>query len=855
MTIAAVVPAIKFAGSSGAGTSGPFSLVKSGTPINFSSNSHIKVYRYDTTSDTAPVLLVENTDYTLTGGPDAGSLTLTSPQTPLLTAERLLVYREQPTTQALNLTNGSNFSGPALEARFDRVVEMVQELGEKVGRAVKATTFGVDAIPDFNLAAALGKIAYLTGTEANPVWAYGTFEATDVSAVADALDEIAIVAADLTGADTIGAVAAIAAEIETIADALNGSGLAGALPVIATGSVTERTLADRFAEHINVKDHGATGDGTTDDTTAIQAAITAANATTHKRLYFPAGTYKYTAQLLWHDGAVWFGDGPEKSVLKLDSTAGNIVAIRTNTTSNVANAKAVTSVTSSSTTATVTTTAAHGYTTGDLVNIVGATQIEYTGSFEITVTGATTFTYTFRGSATSPATGTITCTPRAYMQSSLTLQGLHFQGYNAVLTVTPGATHSGMLRAFSIENLVIEGCKFSDHKHILLAMGGCKNVRVLNNEFTTFGRLPANWNDGTLPAFDGGAAWWMAANPIDNSPSQDAVFEGNYVHDGDGAVYMMGQNVRVIGNTMRGMAEGPYNRRLDVGAESNDSERFVFAHNTVEDVVSVWVQASGIELGSKSAIVAYNTFRNCEGPAIDISDVCEDVLVIGNQCIDCAYFTGTTPDGSSTITQAGSIWVRSTSYSTNVPSGIKIIGNTIRSAAGNYGIRIYETNGDTFDNLLITGNDLLGSASSSVNYLTYDSADFGSDISIFGNQGADDYVPVSSVWTPTIAATSGTLGAAAVAGTAKYNRVGNMVFYSLAITVTDNGTASDGVTFTLPESPAYGGNGYGQNQTNGLGLTIYFTTAGLATIRKYDSTHPVTGVPQTIRVSGFYLLG
>jgi hypothetical protein len=45
---------------------------------------------------------------------------------------------------------------------------------------------------------------------------------------------------------------------------------------------------------VNVKDYGATGDGTTNDTTAIQAAITAAGDGT---CYFPAGDYKVTSTL------------------------------------------------------------------------------------------------------------------------------------------------------------------------------------------------------------------------------------------------------------------------------------------------------------------------------------------------------------------------------------------------------------------------------------------------------------------------------------------------------------------------------------------------------------------------------
>jgi len=51
---------------------------------------------------------------------------------------------------------------------------------------------------------------------------------------------------------------------------------------------------------INVRDYGATGNGTTDDTAAIQAAIDSVGATTYYcnlALYFPAGTYYVTSSI------------------------------------------------------------------------------------------------------------------------------------------------------------------------------------------------------------------------------------------------------------------------------------------------------------------------------------------------------------------------------------------------------------------------------------------------------------------------------------------------------------------------------------------------------------------------------
>ena len=54
-----------------------------------------------------------------------------------------------------------------------------------------------------------------------------------------------------------------------------------------SGTVTT-TVAAKLSYYISVKDFGATGDGVTDDTTAIRNAVAACSA---RQLYFPSGTY------------------------------------------------------------------------------------------------------------------------------------------------------------------------------------------------------------------------------------------------------------------------------------------------------------------------------------------------------------------------------------------------------------------------------------------------------------------------------------------------------------------------------------------------------------------------------------
>jgi len=66
--------------------------------------------------------------------------------------------------------------------------------------------------------------------------------------------------------------------------------------MLVSGGVVTPVMASPIAT-VNVKDYGAVGDGTTDDTAAIRQAIQIAESK-HAEVIFPTGSYLYSAQLL-----------------------------------------------------------------------------------------------------------------------------------------------------------------------------------------------------------------------------------------------------------------------------------------------------------------------------------------------------------------------------------------------------------------------------------------------------------------------------------------------------------------------------------------------------------------------------
>lgn len=209
-------------------------------------------------------------------------------------------------------------------------------------------------------------------------------------------------------------------------------------------------------------------------------------------------------------------------------------------------------ITRSGAVATVTTTAAHGFTTGNTINIAGATQAQYNGNFVITVTGTTTFTYAVTGSPATPATaiangsGVILASLASAIYAMPTKGSIWLQTEGAILSSGDGI-HGGLLiEVSSTRNIewALIGAVYFD--------SGLDNpgVQIINSSASNYVRgifFQGTWSATNSRGFYiGGTA---------SNDRIDGVFiEGCRIHNNtsEGVLVDKGQNIFIDGNNIIG---------------------------------------------------------------------------------------------------------------------------------------------------------------------------------------------------------------------------------------------------------------------------------------------------------------
>jgi len=240
---------------SGAATVFPFAF-------NVFAAAEMQVAKLNTTSNVETILVL-NTDYTVQLNGDQNSNpggTITTPAV-LASGYNLTITSDIANLQPTDLTNQGGFFPEVITDALDRATIQIQQLDQN-SRAIKIPLS--DGVLDMTtpvVSARQGK--------------YLAFDSFGLPVVSSGTGNDSALRTDLANATAVSA----------------GSRLSG-FRQTGTGA-TARTVDTKLKDTVSVNDFGAVGDGVTDDTVAIQAAVTAAVG----KILIAVGTYKTSATI------------------------------------------------------------------------------------------------------------------------------------------------------------------------------------------------------------------------------------------------------------------------------------------------------------------------------------------------------------------------------------------------------------------------------------------------------------------------------------------------------------------------------------------------------------------------------
>ncbi len=266
-------------------------------PFKFPSNDDLVVTRvYNDVS----TVLVLGTDYSVVGaGASAGGAVITSVAPSV--GSKLSIERQLEPVQETDLRNQGRYFAETHENVFDYLTMLIQQSFSWISRALRRP-IGKEYFDAENRRIANVESPSENNDAANKLWT----EQYVASVINTGTGPVNL-ASNVLYTDPAGT-------LKTVQDmsGSSGAGMIGYNPSVSyfNGTVGSELKSLKSLKVVVVTDYGATGNGTTDDTAAIQAAIAAAGP--YSDVVFPSGTYLITSTLTSLTGQRWLGRGGQR---------------------------------------------------------------------------------------------------------------------------------------------------------------------------------------------------------------------------------------------------------------------------------------------------------------------------------------------------------------------------------------------------------------------------------------------------------------------------------------------------------------------------------------------------------------
>ena len=263
-------------------------------PFYFIDATDLTVYVTDLAGVTTTL---PNGTYTVTGaGSQSGGTITTAAAVPITSS--VVIARNVPATQLTSYTTGDRLPAATIEKSLDKLTMLAQQGQRSINTRSDEAALSIKSYIDTEVS----NLAIYGSTTPMTRWAYtgdGTTvafavtgsnvsQATSYLVTLDGVTQDPASYTALGGALTFSEAPPSGVRIVIVCLGYQRASTgASDYSVTATGSTTARTLANRFADVVNVKDFGAIGDGTADDTAAFVAVINANS----KLILIPRGVY------------------------------------------------------------------------------------------------------------------------------------------------------------------------------------------------------------------------------------------------------------------------------------------------------------------------------------------------------------------------------------------------------------------------------------------------------------------------------------------------------------------------------------------------------------------------------------